>query len=332
MTNGQSLVPTVDLAGCRDDAGRRVAIGRAIDEAFRTGGFMMITGHGVPPELIEDMYATTADFFLQPDEEKLRYLSPVGQSTRRGFSRNNYSAASRGEQTPPDICEFFTMNRLGEPGRARRDVLGDQYDELSAPNIWPSYPEGFREVWLRYFSAMEDLGELLMRMFALGLDLDEHYFDRFIDDHYTYMISNFYPPQHEHPAPGQLRRGAHTDWGTLTILYQDDTPAGLEVRNRAGGWVAVPPVPGSFVVNIGDLMAVWTNDRWVSTLHRVVNPPPESADAYRISIPFFQQPNFEAVIECLPSCTSADNPPRHQPVTSGEWVELMIRRASGMAG
>ena len=103
------------------------------------------------------------------------------------------------------------------------------------------------------------------------------------------------------------------------------------MRNRSGQWVPVAPLPNSFVVNIGDLMAVWTNDRWVSTLHRVVNPPRERAADYRISIPFFHQPNFDAVIECLPSCRSADNPPRHQPVTSGEWVELMTRRASAAA-
>src|SRR3954462_4904103 len=110
MAHEQPAVPTIDLTGCRDVVDRRAAVGRAIDEAFRTSGFMMITGHGVAPELIGDMYATTAEFFLQSDDAKLKYLSPVGQSTRRGFSRNNYSAASRGEQTPPDICEFFTMN------------------------------------------------------------------------------------------------------------------------------------------------------------------------------------------------------------------------------
>lgn len=322
------VVPVVDLTGCRGDRARRAEVGQLIDTAFRESGFMVIVGHGVPAELVESMYRKTAEFFVQPDEEKLRYLSPVGAATRRGFSRNNYSAASRDERTPPDLCEFFTMNRLGEPGLARPEVLGEQYGELSAPNIWPSTPADFRSVWLAYFAAMEELSGLLMKLFATGLDLDEHYFDRFIDDHYTYMIANFYPPQLTPPAPGQLRRGAHTDWGTLTILYQDDTPTGLEVRNRGGEWVPVPPLPNSFVVNIGDLMAVWTNDRWVSTLHRVVNPPRERSADYRISIPFFHQPNFDALIECLPSCTSPGNPARHPAVTSGGWVELMIRKTS----
>ena len=321
-------VPIIDLSGCREDPARRAELGSSIDAAFRESGFMVIVGHGVSPELVSDMYSTTAEFFLLPEEEKLRYLSPVGASTRRGFSRNNYSAASRDEQTPPDLCEFFTMNRLGEAGLARREVLGEHFDELSALNIWPERPARFQEAWRVYFAAMEELGQLLMRLFALGLDLDERYFDRFIDDHYTYMIGNFYPPQPVPPATGQLRRGEHTDWGTLTILYQDDNPTGLEVRHRSGEWVPVAPLQNSFVVNIGDLMAVWTNDRWVSTLHRVVNPPRERAADYRISIPFFHQPNYDAVIECLPSCTSPDNPPRHSAVTSGEWVERMIRKAS----
>jgi isopenicillin N synthase-like dioxygenase len=326
-----SGIPIIDLSGSRSDFVARQRIGRAIDAAFQDSGFMVIVGHGVAPDLIASMYSTTAEFFLQPDEEKLKYQSPVGSSTRRGFSRANYSAASRGEQTPPDLCEFFAMNRLGEPGIARREALGVQMEELAAPNPWPKDPANFRNVWLEYFVAMEELSQLLMRLFALGLDLQEHYFAPFINDHYTYMIGNFYPPQLKSPAPGQLRRGAHSDWGTLTILYQDQNPTGLEVVNRAGQWMPVAPIAGSFVVNIGDLMAVWTNDRWTSTVHRVVNPPKERATDYRISIPFFHQPNFDALIECLPSCTSPANPPRHNPVTSGEWVELMIRKASAAA-
>lgn len=321
-------VPVIDLSGCREDFARRRLVGRSIDTAFRESGFMVIVGHGVSPELVSRMYATTAEFFLQSEDEKLKYLSPLGGSTRRGFSRANYSAASRGEKTPPDLCEFFAMNRLGEPGIARREVLRSQFDQLAAPNPWPKSPSTFHNVWMEYFAAMETLSQLLMQLFALGLDLNEHFFDRFIDDHYTYMIANFYPPQVEPPAPGQLRRGAHSDWGTLTILYQDENPTGLEVVNRSGQWTPVAPIKDSFVVNIGDLMGVWTNDRWVSTIHRVVNPSRERAADYRISIPFFHQPNFDALIECLPSCTTTDNPPRHPSVTSGEWVELMIRKAS----
>jgi isopenicillin N synthase-like dioxygenase len=324
-------VPVIDLSSARGGTPEdRQTIADLIDEALRTSGFVVVTGHGVPRERVEAMYTVTREFFLLPEEVKTRWESPPGEATRRGLSRNQYVAASRGEPTPPDLCEFFTMNRYGEPGLARRDVLGDQYEALSRPNIWPDEPPGLKETWLSYFAEMEALSADLMRLFALALDLDESYFDRFIDDHYTYMIANYYPAQEAPPEPRQLRRGAHSDWGTLTVLYQDASPGGLQVLDKQGKWIDVPPVDDSFVINIGDLMAVWTNDRWVSTVHRVVNPPREAAGSDRVSLPFFHQPNFDAWIECLPSCTDEGNPPRHAPVTSGGWVEEMIRRSSAL--
>lgn len=322
-------VPVVDIStALTGDGQARRQIGQTIDDVFQTSGFMVITGHGVPRELIDEMYAVTRAFFTLPDDSKARWENPPGEATRRGLSRNQHVAASREIETPPDLCEFFTMNRYGEPGLARREVLGEAFDVLSKPNIWPDQPPGFRDIWLRYFQAMEDLSAELMRLFTLGLDLEETFFDQFIDDHYTYMIANYYPPQEEEPAPGQLRRGPHSDWGTLTVLYQDSSPGGLQVLDKRGEWIDVPPVDDSFVINIGDLMAVWTNDRWVSTVHRVINPPREVADSDRISIPFFHQPNYDALVECLPSCTDAQNPPKHPAVTSGGWVEEMLRRAS----
>lgn len=325
----EGYVPTVDISAAMVGShGNRRAVAKVIDEAFRTSGFMVITGHGVSTELTSRMRAVTEEFFGLPDAVKDRWANPPGEPTRRGLSRNNYVAASRGEATPPDLCEFFTMNRYGEPGLARRDVLGDQFETLSRPNLWPDQPADFKSTWLEFFGAMEVLSTDLMRLFALALDLEEHFFDPYIDDHYTYMIANHYPPQPTTPLPGQLRRGAHSDWGTLTVLHQDVRVAGLQVVDRSGRWVDVAPRDDSFVINIGDLMAVWTNDRWVSTVHRVVNPDRADADRARLSVAFFHQPNFDALIECLPSCTSDSAPRLHPPVTSGGWVEEMIRRTT----
>lgn len=131
---------------------------------------------------------------------------------------------------------------------------------------------------------------------------------------------NCYPPQTSPPLPGQLRRGAHTDFGSLTILYQDAAPGGLQVQTAVGDWRDVPPVGGSFVVNLGDLMAAWTNDRWVSTMHRVVNPSTDVAATRRLSIAFFHQPNFDTIIECIPTCLAPGGRPRYEPVTSGQWL------------
>ena len=144
----------------------------------------------------------------------------------------------------------------------------------------------------------------------LALDLPETYFNDKIDQHITNFSVLHYPGQAEEPEPDQLRAGAHSDLGSLTIIYQDSATGGLQVYTREEQWIDVPLIEGSFVVNLGDLMAEWTNDRWVSTPHRVVNPPRSHAHQDRLSIGFFHQPNYDAVIECIETCCGPDNPPK----------------------
>lgn len=244
----------------------------------------------------------------------------------RGFIRTpSYVAASEDLDTAPDICEMFTMSRLGEPGVAEDARLGDAADRWGVPNIWPDRPDGFRQAWLDYYAAMEQLASELMRLFALGLGLDERYFDDFFDQHITNLTANYYPPVDSEPQPDQFRKGPHSDWGTLTILYQDGT-GGLEVvDHRAGGWTEVPVMPGTFAVNIGDLMARWTNDQWRSTKHRVRVPSAERRRLARVSIPFFHHPSWDAVIECLPSCTDAEHPPLYPPVPAGRYIDEKVQ-------
>lgn len=160
-----------------------------------------------------------------------------------------------------------------------------------------------------------------MRLFALALDQPETFFDDKVDRHISRLRVRNYPAPHEPPAPGQLRAGAHSDYGSLTILKAEDKAGGLQVCNNAGEWVDVAIVPDCFIVNLGDLMARWTNDRWVSTLHRVANPPMELARvSRRQSLVFFHNPNYDAVIECIPGCQGPDNPPKYPPITSGEYL------------
>jgi isopenicillin N synthase-like dioxygenase len=157
-----------------------------------------------------------------------------------------------------------------------------------------------------------------MRLFAMALELPEAYFDASINRHISRLRVRNYPALQTAPEPGQLRAGPHSDYGSLTILKTEDRPGGLQVAGKAGEWQDVPHVPGSFVVNIGDMMARWTNDRWVSTLHRVANPPPElAAHSRRQSLVFFHNPNYDAVVECLPGCSDAGTPPKYAPTTSG---------------
>ena len=182
-----------------------------------------------------------------------------------------------------------------------------------------------KETLQRYYTAMEGLADHLMRLSALALDLEENWFKDKITDHITNLTLNYYPKIETDLLDDQLRRGEHSDWGTLTILHHDGE-SGLQIKDSSWEWVDVPSVPDSFVVNLGDLMARWTNDRWKSTVHRVV--PPKDLSRDRLSLVFFHQPAYDAVIECIPTCVSPENPPRYEPVTSGEWILEMQKKTT----
>src|SRR3954465_6012573 len=141
-----------------------------------------------------------------------------------------------------------------------------------------------------------------------------------------------YPDQPDNPLPGQLRAGAHSDYGTLTILRSENVAGGLQVRDRAGAWVDVVTMPDSFVINIGDMMQYWTNDRWISTIHRVVNPPrDQNLGSRRQSIVFFHSPNENTLISCLDGCSSAANPPKYAPILAGEHLRQKSAKAGTLA-
>jgi isopenicillin N synthase-like dioxygenase len=168
---------------------------------------------------------------------------------------------------------------------------------------------------------MGQLAQTLMRIFALALNLDEAFFDNRIDRHISRLRVRNYPAQKAPPVPGQIRAGAHSDYGSLTILAAENKPGGLQVCNAEGEWVDVPVIPGCYIINIGDLMARWTNDAWVSTLHRVVNPPVDAGeDSRRQSLVFFHNPNYDTNIACLPTCLAAGEEPRYSTITSGDYL------------
>lgn len=322
-------VPVIDISSARNgDSAVREAIAETIDRTCRDSGFLVITGHGVDPALVERIEQVSLEFFQMSDDVKLAYEVPAGDPTIRGYYQTaSYVAASDDVETAPDLCQLYTINRLGIPGVATVESLGDAYEVWSRPNPWPSEVPEFETVWLEYYAALEEVASELMKLFALALGLDENFFDDKIDDHITNLVANHYPPVVDDPLPGQYRKGPHSDWGTFTILYQDET-GGLEVLNReTDEWLDVPVVENSFVVNIGDLMQVWTNERWKSTKHRVRVPPPERRTAARVSLPFFHQPSWHTVVECLESCRTDGEEPIHEPVTSGQYLLDKIRTA-----
>lgn len=326
-------VPVIDLSPYfAGSASGKAQVARAVDKACREIGFLTITGHGVPTALIEAVYADAKEFFDLPLAAKSAIRQP-SPDTVRGYSGLGEEGLSYSldTATPGDLKESLTVGQIEVPTDDPYYVHPDA-GQFFAANLWPDTPTGLRESWSAYFRAMEALSASLMRIFALALDLPEPFFDGTIDRH----ISNFrainYPDQPEAPLPGQLRAGAHSDYGSLTIVRQEAAPGGLQVESPDGRWVDVPPVADAFVVNIGDLMMQWTNDRWRSTMHRVVNPPRDVAlGSRRISLVFFHQPNYDAMVSCLPSCAGPGNPPRYAPITSGKHFIGKFVKQSTMA-
>lgn len=313
-------IGTIDIAPFLAGEGdAKAAVARAVDAACRDTGFLVVTGHGVPAALTADAFAEFHAFFDLPVDEKDRARAPSGDNLRGyvGLEENALSY-SMDADTPPDLFERYTCGLPDVPDDAFHNA---RRETLFQPNIWPSARPRMGVTISGYFSAMEILTANLLGVCAVALGLDEHFFADKIDHHSPLLSANFYPEQSTAPEPGQLRAGAHTDYGSLTILAAEDKPGGLQVRNKRGDWVDVRPVAGSFIINLGDLMARWTNDRWVSTLHRVVNPPPgQAGDSRRLSLVFFHHPNQDAVIECIPTCASPDNPAKYPPITAGEHI------------
>ena len=319
-------IPVVDIAPFAEGSAKdREAVAHQVDGACSSLGFLIISGHGVADGLIDDMRRVSFAYFDRPLEEKIKLRMPADRY--RGYISLGSEALSYSldQESPPDFKESFSIGPV--------DFPDDAYHRAAAPgkffaaNLWPESPPGFRPVWESYYREMDRVATALMRIFAVGLGMEEHYFDDKVDRHITNFSVLHYPEQAREPLPGQLRAGAHTDYGSLTILKPDNAPGGLQVLNKDGQWIDVPTLPGTFVVNLGDLMAEWTNNRWVSTLHRVVNPPRDKAlGSRRLSMAFFHQPNYDAVIECLPTCCDADRPARYGRTTSGEHVWMKINK------
>jgi isopenicillin N synthase-like dioxygenase len=318
-------IPVIDLTPARTgDLSARQAVAREMDQACREIGFFTIAGHGVPVDVMDALRGEAHGFFALPLDEKRKAIHPV-PGTPRGYRAMGIEALAGGNAgaTPPDLKEFYHFGRESWPDEPY--YTGAEGSRYFIPNLWPQQPAGFGAAAAHYYGAMEKVAALMMRLTALALERDEHFFDDKIDKHITAMRLNFYPEQTESPKPGQLRAGAHTDFGVFTILNGENVPGGLQVQNKAGDWIDVETDPATFVVNIGDLLMRWTNDRWLSNMHRVVNPPATiAARAKRLSIAFFQQPNYDARIECIAPPGKAKYPP----VSSGEYRDMKYRQTS----
>ncbi|WP_395710074.1 isopenicillin N synthase family dioxygenase [Reyranella sp.] len=307
-------VPVIDVAPLFDgsDAAAR-AVAAEIRRSAIEVGFFYVRSHNVPPQLTRDMLAAAKAFFARPDPEKRRIQV---NTAHRGYVP--FAQTTLGRAYKPDLKESLNF---AFPFQAGDPYLADG-KPLIGLNQWPDDEPDLRCTAETYYAQVFELGQRLLEGFALALHIERAFFR----DLYRHPLVRarlvHYPPQPAGAGTGQFGAAPHTDWGCITVLWQDDV-GGLEVRNRAGQWIAAPPIEDTFVINIGDMLERWSNDLFVSTPHRVVN----ESGRERYSIPVFYDPDFETVVECLPNCSGPGNPPRHPRTIAGEYITAQYDKA-----
>jgi isopenicillin N synthase-like dioxygenase len=315
-----SDIPVIDLAPLFDgEPGGLELVAAEIGRACRGIGFFYITGHGIPESLMHRVFEQSARFFGAPESDKRKALFSAATGNR-GYIPMGGEALD--PTKPADVKEAFNVGLELRPDDP--EILSGA--RFRALNLWPDMPE-FRDTMLAYFSAVLALGRTLHQAFAVELGVDPDYFVDKIDRPLATLRLLHYPPRPATLEDGQLGAGEHTDYGCVTLLATDDA-GGLEVRTREGRWLAAPHIPNAFVCNIGDCLMRWTNDIYVSTPHRVVNP----AGRERYSVAFFLDPNPDAVVACLPTCATPDRPAKYAPITGADYLESRLNATYAKSG
>ena len=296
-------VPVVDLSDfLRGDEQQRARVAAEWDAAMCSVGMAYIVGHGVPPEVIQSLHELALRFFTAPRESKMRYCLNKGYGAG-GYVPQGVEAVARSagnSGAPPDLVENFVFSHRGDPALESVPV--------------PAEPPQLQGAVEQYWDAMVALLHTLMRLSATALSLPDDHFEQCFAQPVTHLRLGYYAAIPAVPeaaaADGAMRYGAHTDYTGFTILRQDPAVGGLEAQTADGSWHGVPSRAGALLVNAGDLIQVWTNDRWRSPPHRVVNPPPERAQLGRLSLVFFTGPADDTMVDALPSTHGADRPKR----------------------
>ena len=319
-------IPVIDIAA-NTVGGPPASVVRAFDEACETVGFIVITGHGVEDGVIQSMMHETRAFFSLDAASKDAYRCPAKQRDEHPANKfRGYNGGYSYLDGPPDHIEGFQVAWFEDREAMLHAGYSPEFADGFVPNIWPSAPPGFKTAWRAYFEQVKKLGDYLLQIASLALELPIDWFAPKFARQSSYMVANYYPPQEGPPEDGGQRLHPHTDYGAFTVLHQDVAIGGLEVSFRDGSWQRVPYIPGTFVVNLGDLLAKWTNDKWVATPHRVRNPEPGEYGQDRISVPYFQHPNLDAMIETIPTCIAPGDAPHHPPVLWRDWGALRINQ------
>jgi isopenicillin N synthase-like dioxygenase len=315
------VLPIIDVGSAGSgDTTAKLRTAAAIRRACLDTGFFYISNHGIDASLVESQFDWSKKFFDLPAAEKNR-LAQANSHAKRGYEQAGTQALDDG--SAPDLKESFRCGLdvgLNHP-------FAQQRLPTYGPSQWPENLPGFREQMERYAVAVGALGDRVLSLIALSLELDEQFFAGFYGSPMATVRLLKYPPQPADSRGNLLGAGAHTDWGGITILAQDAI-GGLEVCNVDGVWVAATPVEDTFVVNLGEMIARWSNERYRSNMHRVRN---NSSAVDRYSVAFFYDPEYTANIECIPSCLAQGETPAYAPCTSGEHIAEMHRRTASHA-
>lgn len=314
------VIPSINLhaflTGTPED---QKAIATRVDEICKSIGFLIIENHGVHEHVINNAWQMTRIFFDQPLEQKLRSKPPDPGCPRGYFPLAAEALAkSLGVDTPPDIKESFGIGPLSAPPF---EIPAEDFEFHYGENLWPAVPTELRGALTNYFNAMQQLGSQTLNLFAAALDLRHDFFETFHTHPMCALRCINYPASTATLLPQQKGAGEHSDYGSITILKSDPIVPGLEIKLPSGRWAKAPLVKNAFIVNIGDMMARWTNDRWVSTLHRVVQPgAANGGTSRRQSLAFFHNTNFDARIECIPTCLESGGDAKYGPVVAGRYL------------
>jgi isopenicillin N synthase-like dioxygenase len=305
-------IPLIDVSGFL--AGRPGAAELAAAQlrfAFENVGFYYLAGHGVPQALIDTAYAEAARFHAQPIEQKLALK----------VDEHNIGYMPIARKPPPNAAAQGKKPSQNEAYFLRRDRVADDPDVVSgrrfhAMNKWPKESDlpGFRHNMVAYMTTLETLCKKLVQLYALALDLPETFFDEhFRDPHMIQRMSRY--PLIDGADESMASLVPHTDSGFMTLLPPNKVQ-GLSILLPDGRWMDAPGVPDAFVVNGGDILHRWTNERFLSTPHRVRNVSGQT----RYAVPFFFDPNHDTVIECLPTCQSPEQPAKYPPIKFGDYA------------
>ena len=314
-------IPLIDLGpSLSGDLEAKKAVAWEIHKTARDTGFFYIANHGVPQAMMDGQLDLARRFFALPLEEKAKVDTRYSTCTR-GYEAPGLQTLDDG--SPPDLKEGFLIGvDLDDDHPYVRDGVPN-----CGANLWPEKPDGFRARYEAYVAEMFRVGRHLMSLIALSIDLPEDYFVDGLKEPLFNSRLLKYGPQPANAAYNQIGAGAHIDWGMITILLQDDVGR-LEVENAAGEWIAAPPIPGTFVINLGEMVRVLTNGLYHANMHRVLN---NHSGRDRFSVPTFFDPNYFYKVSCAPTCLPEDGPPTYPDTTVGDHIAEMYRKTYGLA-